>query len=143
MATTYETIYNRALSKITDYELASLPEYDLEEMLHGYLLSSIAKFRKCKNDLKDRDDENKTFNVDLEDEEIEILSIMIVREWLQPQVQSTLLTKQIFSGKEQNYYSQSAHIKELIEMDARLKVEAQKLMRDYSYANDLRGYFET
>jgi hypothetical protein len=78
MATTYETIYNRALSKITDYEFAALPEYDLEDVLHGYLLSSIAKFRKCKNDLKDRDEENKQFNVDLEDEEIEILSIMIM-----------------------------------------------------------------
>lgn len=133
MATTYATIYNRALSKITDYELASIPEYDLEDVLHGYLLSAIAKFRKCKNDLKDRDEELLQFNIDLEDEEIEILSIMVVREWLQPQVQSTLLTKQIFSGKEQNYYSQAAHMKEIMDMDNRLKVEAQKLMRDYTY----------
>lgn len=143
MATAYETIYNRALAKIQDFELAALPEFDLEEMLHGWMISAISKFRKCKSDLKDRDEENKTFNIDLEDEEIEILSIMIVREHLSPQLHSTLLTQQIFSGKEQNYYSQAAHMRELLEMDNNLKLEAQKLMRDYTYQNDLRGYFES
>lgn len=143
MATAYEPIYNRALAKIQDFELANLSDRDIEEMLHGWLMSAIAKFRQCKNDLKDRDEELRQFNVDLEDEEIEILAIMIVREWLSPQVHSTLLTRQIFSGKEQNYYSQAAHVKELIDMDNSLRIEAQKLMRDYTYANDLRGYFES
>lgn len=101
MATPYSTVYDRALQKCQDYELAELPDRDVEEMLHGWLLSAIAKFRKCKNDLSDRDEELRQFNVDLEDEEIEILSILTVREWLQPQLQSTLLTKMIFSGKEQ------------------------------------------
>ena len=143
MATTYETIYNRALNKITDFELANLPSRDLEEILHDWLISAIAKFRQCKNDLKDRDEELRQFNIDLEDEEIEILSIMMVREHLSPQLHSTLLTKQIFSGKEQNYYSQAAHLKELIDMDNNLKIEAQKLMRDYTFQNDLRGYFDS
>jgi len=130
MATAYEPIYNRALAKIQDFELANLSDRDIEEMLHGWLMSAIAKFRQCKNDLKDRDEELRQFNVDLEDEEIEILAIMIVREWLSPQVHSTLLTRQIFSGKEQNYYSQAAHVKELMDMDNSLRIEAQKLMRD-------------
>lgn len=101
MATLYNTVYNRALQKFTDYEFANLPERDMEEMLHDWLLSAIAKFRQCKNDLSDRDEELRQFNVDLEDEEIEILSILLVREWLQPQLQSALLTKMIFSGKEE------------------------------------------
>ena len=120
-----------------------MPNYDLEGLLHNYLLSSIAKFRKCKNDLKDRDEELRQFNVDLEDEEIEILAIMMVREHLSPHLHSTLLYKQVFSGKEQNYYSQSAHAKELRELDNSLKTEAQKLMRDYTYQNDIKGYFES
>lgn len=143
MATLYSTVYNRALAKIQDYDLANLPDRDLEEMLHGWLMSAIAKFRQCKNDLSDRDEELRQFNVDLEDEEIEILAIMVVREWLAPQVHSALLTKQIFGGKEENYFSQSAHLKQLMDKDASLRVEAQKLSRDYTYNHDLRGYFET
>jgi hypothetical protein len=141
--TLYSTLYERCLQKLEDPQLAMLPDEDIEEMLHGWLMSAIAKFRQCKNDLKDRDEELRQFNVDLEDEEIEILAIMIVREWLSPQVHSTLLTRQIFSGKEQNYYSQAAHVKELMDMDNSLRIEAQKLMRDYTYNNDLRGYFES
>lgn len=133
MATPYQTVYDRALQKCTDYDLVTLPDVELTEMLHSWLLSAIAKFRQCKNDLKDRDDELAQFNSDLEDEEIEILAIMIVREWLQPQLRSSLLTRQVFSDKESSFFSQAAHLKELMDMDNSLKIEAQKLMRDMTY----------
>ena len=133
MATPYQIVYDRALQKCTDYDLVALPDVELTEMLHSWLLSAIAKFRQCKHDLKDRDDELAQFNSDLDDEEIEILAIMIVREWLQPQLRSSLLTRQVFSDKESSFFSQAAHLKELMDMDNSLKVEAQKLMRDYTY----------
>lgn len=90
--TSYEAIYNRFLTKITDYELAFVPEEDMELMLHGWLLSAIAKFRKCASNLSDRDDEQKCFNINLVDEEIEILSLLMISEWIEPQLNSVLLT---------------------------------------------------
>lgn len=135
MATPYSTIYERCLQKLTDYDFAKMSEYDLTDTLHSYMLSAIAKFRKCKNDFKDRDDELAQFNVDLEDEEIEILAIMIAREWLQPQLTSALVTQQIYSSKEVNAFSQSSHLAQLQALDTKLKLEAQKLSRDYTYAN--------
>ena len=135
MATSYEEIYNLASNKITDPEIALLLPEDIEELFHGYLISAIPKFRKCKNDLSNRDDELRQFNVDLLDVEKEILAILVAREWLQPQLYSALLTKQVFSDKEQKYYSQSSHISELRALDETLKIEAQKLSRDYTYGN--------
>lgn|SRR5574344_131926 len=135
MATSYEEIYNLAANKITDPEIALLLPEDIEELFHGYLISAIPKFRKCKNDLSNRDDELRQFNVDLLDVEKEILAILVVREWLQPQLYSALLTKQVFSDKEQKYYSQSSHISELRALDETLKIEAQKLSRDYTYGS--------
>lgn len=135
MATSYEEIYNLAANKITDPEIALLLPEDIEELFHGYLISAIPKFRKCKNDLSNRDDELRQFNVDLLDVEKEILAILVVREWLQPQLYSALLTKQVFSDKEQKYYSQSSHISELRALDETLKIDAQKLSRDYTYGN--------
>ena len=135
MATSYEEIYNLASNKITDPEIALLSQEDIEELFHGYLISAIPKFRKCKNDLSNRDDELRQFNVDLLDVEKEILAILVAREWLQPQLYSTLLTKQVFSDKEQKYYSQSSHISELRALDETLKIEAQKLSRDYTYGS--------
>lgn len=135
MATSYEEIYNLASNKITDPEIAFLSQEDIEELFHGYLISAIPKFRKCKNDLSNRDDELRQFNVDLLDVEKEILAILVAREWLQPQLYSALLTKQVFSDKEQKYYSQSSHISELRALDETLKIEAQKLSRDYTYGS--------
>ena len=135
MATSYEEIYNLAANKITDPEIALLSQEDIEELFHGYLISAITKFRKCKNDLSNRDDELRQFNVDLLDVEKEILAILVAREWLQPQLYSALLTKQVFSDKEQKYYSQSSHISELRALDETLKIEAQKLSRDYTYGS--------
>ena len=135
MATSYEEIYNLAANKITDPEIALLLPEDIEELFYGYLISAIPKFRKCKNDLSNRDDELRQFNVDLLDVEKEILAILVAREWLQPQLYSALLTKQVFSDKEQKYYSQSSHISELRALDETLKIEAQKLSRDYTYGS--------
>ncbi len=138
--TSYETIYNIALSKITDPQLAMLPEEDLENMLYGWMKSAIAKHRKCTSDLSDRDDELKQFNIILTDLEIEILGILMAREWVSSQLLSVTNTLQVFSGKETNYYSQAAHLKELQLLDEKLRLEAQQLSRDYTYIKN--EYFD-
>lgn len=138
--TSYETVYNRCLAKIEDPTLAMLSEEDLEEMLHGYLLSAIAKHRKCEHDLSDRDEELRQFNSDLSDLEIEIISLLMCREWISQQINSVTLTLQVFSGKETNYFSQSAHLKELMALDDKWRLEAQQLSRDYTYTSS--EYFD-
>ena len=99
--TSYETIYNRFLQKITDYKLLDLADYEIRDMCHSWMLSAIAKFRRCKNDLSLRDDEIQFFTIDLLDIEIEILAEMMVSEWLEPQLNSVLYTSQFFGGKEE------------------------------------------
>lgn len=138
--TSYETIYNVALSKISDPQLAMLPDEDLAEILCGWMKSAIAKHRKCVSDLSDRDDELHQFNSDLTDLEIEILGILIAREWVSSQLLSVTNTLQVFSGKETNYYSQAAHLKELQLLDEKLRLEAQQLSRDYTYIDN--DYFD-
>lgn len=138
--TLYSTLYNRCLQKLEDPTLMQLPEEDLEDMLHDYMLSAIAKHRKCEHDLSDRDDELKQFNSDLSDLEIEILAILMLREYISQRLHSVVNVLQVFSGKETLFFSQAAHIKELREMDDRLKLEAQQLSRDYTYENN--DYFD-
>ncbi len=133
--TSYEVVYNRFLQKCTDYELPNLPDDELEAMLHGWLLSSIAKFRKCKSDLTQRDDELRTFLVDLLNEEIEILALLMTVEWLEPTINSVLLTNMMVGGKEEKWFSQSSHLAELQALRDANRLEAKKLMRDYTYAN--------
>ena len=136
MGTPYETIYKWALRKIEDPSLAQWSDEDLDNELHGWMLGAIAKFRKCKNDLSDRDDELKCFNTDLLLIEQEILAVLMAREWLAPQLNSVNLTRQVFGGKEEKFYSQASHGEFLNERDEKLKLEAQQLHRDYTYTDN-------
>ena len=138
--TQYSTLYERALAHISDPTLAMLPEEDLENMLYGWMLSAIAKHRKCEHDLTDRDEELKQFNSTLSDLELEILSILIAREWVSGALLSVTTVLQAFSGKETSFYSQAAHLKELQALDEKLRLEAQQLSRDYTYIDN--EYFD-
>ena len=129
--TLYSNIYKRFLNKISDVKLLELSDEDIQEMLHDWLTSSIAKFKKCKNDLSYRDEILEQFNIDLLDIEIEIISIMMVKEWLEPQLNSTLLTSQFFGSKEEKFYAQANQIEKLMALSKKSELEARKLMRDY------------
>lgn len=67
---------------------------------------------------------------------VEIISMGMVVEWLEPQVNSVLNTLQMFSGKEEKFYSQSNHLSELrgLLKDAQLK--QRKLIRDRGYISN-------
>lgn len=140
MATPYETIYDRFLSSISDYDLAMLPEEDIEDLLHGWMLRAIADFYNCKVDLEDRDDEIRCFNIDLSNWEIDVLAKFMVAAWLNDQTASITLTKQMFGGKEEKWFSQSSHLDSLVALRDNIRTEARKMSRDRSYINN--SYFE-
>lgn len=131
--TAYTDIFNMFLNKISDVKLMSLSDDDITEMLMRYMNSSIAKCKKCKTDLSDRDDMLQVFNNDLLDIEIEIIATGMVKEWLEPQINSTTLTNQFVGGKEEKFYAPSNLLDKLIELSNKNKLEARKLSRDYSY----------
>ena len=140
MATPYSKIYDRFLSSITDYDLAYLPDDDIENVVHGWLLRAIADFYNCKVDLDDRDDEIRCFNVDLSNWEIDVLAKFMVAAWLNDQIASVNLTLQMFGGKEEKYYSQAQHLSSLVALRDSIRTEARKMSRDRSYIKN--SYFE-
>lgn len=138
--TSYETIYNRFLAKISDYKILQMEEEDVLLMLNGWMASAIVKFRTCSSDLSNRDDILMQFNDELTELEIEILSILMVSEWLAPQINSGLLTKQMIGDKNLKFYSQSAHLKELMDLKAASDKEARLLLNRYRLVNN--NYFD-
>ena len=135
--TSYEKIYDRFLQKITDYKMLDLSDTEIRQECVKWLSSAIAKFRRCKNDLSQRDNELETFTIDLLDIEIEILATLMVSEWLSPQLNSVLYTSQFFGGKEEKFFAQANQLDKLMTLKGNNDVEAKKLMRDYGYQNKL------
>lgn len=136
--TSYEKVYNRFLNSTTDFNLAELDDYTLNEMLKDWLHSAIVKAR-TKGDLT-HDDENEVFNNDLSDLDIELLAMGVRLAWLDQTLNSTELTHQFLGGKEEKFFSQANHIAELRELRADTLREMQKLYTYDTYTND--SYFD-
>lgn len=136
--TSYSKVYDRFLNRITDFNLAELDDLTLDEMLLDWLHSAIVKTRTS-GDLS-RDDENKVFNNDLSDLDIELLTMGMTLVWLDQTLNSTELTLMMLGGKEEKFYSQSNHINELRALRADTLREMQQLYTYNTYvAND---YFD-
>ena len=138
--TQYSTLYERALAQITDPLLAQLPEEDLENMLHGWLMDAIVEPVVGEYDFTDRDEELKQFNFDISERDQKILSIHMVRGWLAPQIRSVTLTNQVFGGKEEKFYSQAPHLTEMRNLDADLQRQADLLFCRGTYLDN--EYFD-
>ena len=139
MATPYEKIYERFSQKITDFNLPEVDDYSLNKMLLGWLNSSIVNVRKREHNLSLRDDEAQEFQEDLSDLEIELLALGMKLAWIDQYLNSTELVLQFIGGKEEKYYSQSAHISELRELRKDTLREMNSLHNYDTYVNN--SYF--
>ena len=142
--TKYEEIYARFAKCITDFNLFELLQSDdvetqkfVEDMLEGFLMSSVAKFYKCTKDLTNRDEILKQFNFILDDLEIEILALMMVAEWVEPQLNSTSYTLQFIGGTNTKYYAQANQLDKLMQLEKTSRIKARKLIRDYTYKTSM------
>ena len=138
--TLYSTLYNRALAQITDPTLVQLPEEDLENMLHDWMMDAIVEPVVGDYDFSDRDEDEKQFNFDISERDQKIISIHMVRAWLAPQIRSVTLTQQVYSGKETKYYAQANQLAEMRALDEQLRKDADLLFCRGTYLNN--DYFD-
>ncbi|MWV44967.1 hypothetical protein GRF59_15195 [Paenibacillus sp. HJL G12] len=135
MGTQFEDIYDVFLSQISD---SIFLEKDSDDNLkYRYLLNSIPRFKKCRQDLSKRDSES--FDEALNDEDILILGTLMVVEYLNPLIISIENLKQFMSSKDFSMTSQAAHLKQLSDIREIKRKEADKLILDYTYNNGNLG----
>ena len=138
--TSYTILYDRALAQITDPLLAQLPEEDLENMLHDWLMDAIVEPVVGDYDFSDRNEDLKQFNFDISERDQKIISIHMVRAWLAPQIKSVTLTAQVYSGKETKFYAQANQLAEMRALDEQLRKDADLLFCRGTYLNN--DYFD-
>lgn len=144
MATNIGEIYGNFLSKISDYAFLSntIMESEINDELFGYFKVARTKFYRCKNSLDTIDDDavdgGKVFTVDLAPMEIEILSTLMLTEYLKPRMITDEILKQSLSDKDFKIYSQASQLREVRLLYNVLKSDASKLITEYTYL-DLDG----
>ena len=137
----YSTLFSRVLNKINDPKELSLDESDLLEIYTERLHSVVGKprVRRLFSSIS-LDDEIQemafTLNNSVDEESdkdfvLEILSLGMAIEWLQPQVDSVIHTSVMIGGKEEKKLLDNH--KNMIERLDSMKKEQNKMIRDYGY----------
>ena len=137
----YSTLFSRVLNKINDPKELSLDENDLLEIYTERLHSVVGKprVRRLFSSLSlDDEIQEMTFalnnSVDEESDKdfvLEILSLGMAIEWLQPQVDSVIHTSVMIGGKEEKKLLDNH--KNMIDRLDNMKKEQNKIIRDYGY----------
>ena len=141
MTLPYETIFSRTRGRINDPKELSLEEKDLLEIYTERLHSVVGKprVRRLFSSLSlDDEIQEMTFtlnnSVDEESDKdfvLEILSLGMAIEWLQPQVDSVIHTSVMIGGKEEKKLLDNH--KNMIDRLDSMKKEQNKMIRDYGY----------
>lgn len=143
MNISYEKVFDRYFGLIDDVKELSLEESDLYEILTGRLHSAISSspfIRRLFSTLK-LDDEIQQLEFELttsvdeySDEEfvIELFSKGMAIKWLEPKVKSLENTVKFFGGKEEKKMKDDFSLNKALLKE--MKIEQQKLIRDYGFA---------
>ena len=153
--TSFITIYSSFWGRVTDDMYLELTKEDTLEMLQDLLINGLPRFEFPRFDIFDYElgtwqglgtyqgveSDNKevpvsgwvggTFNYGLTDEEINIIALNMVIEWLAQQLDTTENTREKFSGSDFKFTSQANHMAKLKVLIDAHKQDSVHLQRIY------------
>lgn len=141
MATSFETIIDKFLGKITDDMYLELTYEDTLRDAKQFLLDAIPYFEFPRFQLYNYDEEEEQYNVDLTVEEINILALLMKTAWLERQINSVEHTRMKYSGADFKMTSQANHLSKLLQLkseNVRESTHAQRLYKRRKNTSD--GY---
>lgn len=139
MATTFETIINRFLGKITDDLYLELTPEDTIRDAKQFLIDAIPYFEFPRFALYDYNEELEEYNIDLTQEEINIFALLMKTAWLDRQINSIEVTRMKYSGADFKLTSQANHLAKLLQAKSenlRESVHAQRLYKRRKFNKD-------
>ena len=139
MATTFETIIDRFLGKITDDMYLELTPEDTIRDAKQFLIDAIPYFEFPRFALYDYNADLEEYNVDLTAEEVNILALLMKTAWLDRQINSIEVTRMKYSGADFKLTSQANHLSKLLQLkseNVRESTHAQRLYKRRKFNKD-------
>lgn len=127
--TTFQEIYNRFLGRITDDMYMEWTEEDTKADLYNILMAAIPGFEFPRFPLYDYGENS--FNCHLTGEEINILAVLMMIEWVHRQTVSIENTRQKYSGSDFKMTSQANHLDKLMILKQELERQDRHYQRLY------------
>ena len=134
MATPYEKLYENLLPKFRSYEIPLMSTEEVKDYLHDFLIPAISRFHVCRKNLNNRDDIIQSFNVDLSDIEIEILSNYLLIEYIDSEyIRVPSLLKVQLPSSDFKVFSPANFLDKLMAMHKTYVAENETLLSRYAW----------
>lgn len=147
MSVSYDLFTDAFLSKMSEYEFITLDDESRQEIIDGYLRRAVNKFKKnCLYDLvSTADAENRVFNVDIPDEDIDeivdIISEGMIVQWLKPYLNKQELLENTLNTRDFTTYSPAELLLRVGNAYTNASKEFTQAIREYSYNHaDIGGF---
>jgi hypothetical protein len=132
MATSFDEMEDFFLAGITDDMYMELTKEDTMPILDEILIAALPAFEFPKQpNLLEIDTENRTFQVDLTNEEMMIIRQYMIAEWIGYQLATVDLIRQKYSGSDFSFTSQASHLRQLISLKEEYESKGFHLQRLY------------
>ena len=143
----YDDIFTSFLGNITDYEIANMDETDATELAMQLMKDAVAepKVARLFSSIS-FDDTTQTVTCKLagvKDDEKDyssfvtlVIGLAMVCQWIEPKVQNTLDLNQLFTGQDQRFFAQSAHMAEKKEIKADAESKLDRTLKDFNATNN-------
>lgn len=129
--TSFTLVYDSFFSKITDDMYMQLDESDTYAILQQLLISAIQKFEFPRVNIWNFDLEQGKFNISLTSQEINILAVYMIVEWLSQQLATVQNTRMKYSGSDFKFTSQANHMHKILQLKKDYEREGFHLQRLY------------
>lgn len=132
--TKFEDIYHLFLNSIQDYHIKNLFLEDqalAEDLLETFMIRGLSKFRNCEKDISNLDLENKEFLVDLNIEEQNIITDLMILSWMDHVVNDIIQMNLTLTDNDFKHFSEEKNLREKSMYADRLREKASQEMVEY------------
>lgn len=136
--TDFTLIYDKFLSKLTDFSYLNLEQEVLESDLKTRLIIALSDFTTLDESKKEYDDYSNCFIEDLNVEEQEILARLMVVNYLDKFIFSEDLLKSSLNSKDYKQYSPTNLVKELRQLKSQFQSGVYTKMNAYSHSEAIK-----
>lgn len=146
MSVPYDLFAGAFLSKVSEFDLLRLSEYERNHLVDGYMKRAVAAFRKnCRYDLSSTaDDLAREFDVSIPDEDldeiVDIVSEGMLVQWMKPYTYRQENLENALNTRDFTTYSPAELLSRISAVYADARRNFTNMMREYSYNHgDLTG----
>lgn len=129
--TTFQQIYDSFFSSITDDMYLELTPEETAPMLFDLFQNALPWFEFPRFNVYDYDLELEAYNCTLSPEEIKIITMYMVTEWIGQQLASIEVTRMKYSGSDFKFTSQANHMHKLKDLQKEYERKGFHLQRLY------------